>query len=86
MRKKEQRVIDTTPILTIPQITDAPPIMQSCNPTAMQKGTNPMFVMNHKEIQATLKAGKKFTYTNPVVDHRPQKADPNQIHITAGGT
>jgi hypothetical protein len=42
-----------------------------------QKGANAMFVMNHKEIQATLKAGKKFTYANPVVDHRPQKADPN---------
>jgi hypothetical protein len=50
-----------------------------------QKGTNAMFVMNHKEIQATLKAGKKFTYANPVVDHRPQKADPNRICITAGG-
>jgi hypothetical protein len=50
-----------------------------------QKGTNTMFVMNHKEIQATLKAGKKFTYANPVVDHQPQKADPNQIRTTAGG-
>jgi hypothetical protein len=34
IRKKEQRVIDDTPILTIPQITDAPNIMQSRNPTA----------------------------------------------------
>jgi hypothetical protein len=50
-----------------------------------QKGVNAMFVMNHKEIQATLKAGKKFTYANPVVDHRPQKADPNRIRITVGG-
>ena len=29
-----QRVIDTTPILTVPRITDAPPIMQARNPTA----------------------------------------------------
>jgi hypothetical protein len=27
-------VIDETPILTIPRITDAPPSMQACNPTS----------------------------------------------------
>ena len=32
--KKEQRVINDTPILTIPRIMEAPSIMQSCNPTA----------------------------------------------------
>jgi hypothetical protein len=32
--KEEQRVINDTPILTIPRITDAPNIMQSHNPTA----------------------------------------------------
>ena len=50
-----------------------------------QKGTNAMFVMNHDDIQKILKAGKKFTYANPVVDHRPQKEDPNRIRIVAGG-
>jgi hypothetical protein len=35
--KEEQRVIDYTPILTIPRITEVPAIMQSRNPTA--KGT-----------------------------------------------
>jgi hypothetical protein len=49
-----------------------------------QKGTNAMFVMNHDKIKTVLKAGKKITYANPVVDHRPQKADPNRICITAG--
>jgi hypothetical protein len=44
-----------------------------------------MFVMNHDKIKTVLKARKKFTYANPVVDHRPQKADPNCICITAGG-
>jgi hypothetical protein len=39
-----------------------------------QKGTNAMFVMNHEETKNVLKAGKIFTYANPVVDHRPQKA------------
>jgi hypothetical protein len=32
-RENQQRVIDNTPILTIPCITDAPAIMQSHNPT-----------------------------------------------------
>ena len=30
----EQRVMDDYPIITVPRITDAPPIMQSRNPTA----------------------------------------------------
>ncbi len=34
VRMQQQRVIDETPILTIPCITNAPPIMQSQNPTA----------------------------------------------------
>ena len=50
-----------------------------------QKGTNAMFVMNHDDIQKIIKAGKKNTYANPVVDHRPQKEDPNRIRITSGG-
>jgi hypothetical protein len=43
-REEEQRVIDDTPILTIPWITEAPGIMQSCNPTAKQtlKNTPPL--------------------------------------------
>jgi hypothetical protein len=50
-----------------------------------QKGRNAIFVMNHDNITKVLKLGKKFTYANPVVDHRPQKEDPNRIQITAGG-
>jgi hypothetical protein len=34
VRMQQQRVSDTTPILTIPRITNAPPIMQSWNPMA----------------------------------------------------
>ena len=49
-----------------------------------QKGTNAMFVMNHDKIKTVLKAGEKIMYANPVVDHRPQKTDPNCICITAG--
>ena len=42
-----------------------------------------MIVMNHNDIKKILKAGKKFTDTNPVVDHHPQKEDPNRILIVA---
>ena len=42
-----------------------------------------MFVMTHDEIMHA--AAKKNTYANPVIDHRPQKEDPNRIRITAGG-
>ena len=33
-QERQQRVIDNSPIVTIPRITDAPPIMQARNPTA----------------------------------------------------
>jgi hypothetical protein len=44
-----------------------------------------MFVMTHDEIAHAHRAKRVFTYGNPVVDHRPQKEDPNRIRITAGG-
>ncbi len=59
-------------------------MVQGDNKTS-QKGSKALFVMNHIKIKTVLKAGRKFTYVNPVVDHRPQKADPNRICITAGG-
>ncbi len=59
-------------------------IAQGCNKMG-QKGTNAMFVMNHDEIQHAQAAKKFFTYTNPVVDYRPQKEDPHRIWFTAGG-
>jgi hypothetical protein len=34
-----------------------------------QKGTIAMFVMTHDGINQVLRAGKKFAYANPVVDH-----------------
>ncbi len=44
-----------------------------------QIGTNAIFVMNHNELGQILRAGKNITFANPVVNHRPQKEDPNQI-------
>jgi hypothetical protein len=37
VRKVEQRVIDDSPIITIPKITDAPGIIEAQNPTAKRK-------------------------------------------------
>jgi hypothetical protein len=59
-------------------------IAQGDNKTG-QKGTNSMFVMKHNEIKKTYLDKQKFTYAKVVVDHRPQKEDPNHIRITAGG-
>ena len=50
-----------------------------------QKGTNAIFVMKHDELAQILRAGKKIPFAHPVVGHRPQKEDPNQIWITAMG-
>ena len=49
-----------------------------------QKGTNAMFVMSPRDIPHIPK-DRVVTYARVVVDHRPQKADPNRIRITAGG-
>ncbi len=48
-----------------------------------QKETNVMFVMTHNKLAHVLRAGKKFTFANPVVNNWLQKEDPNQIRITA---
>ncbi len=50
-------------------------IAQGNNNTG-QKGTDAMFIMTHDNIMHALKAGKKFTYCNPVVDHHPQRRIP----------
>ena len=44
-----------------------------------------MFVMTREDIAHALASGKFFTYANSVVDFCPQKEDPYQIRITAGG-
>jgi len=41
--------------------------------------------MTHKEINIAKTAGHKLTYARVVVDHRPQKEDPNRIRIAVGG-
>ena len=46
-------------------------------------GSNEIFVMTHNDIQHL--AGTKYTYAHILLDHHPQKVDPNRICITAGG-
>ena len=48
------------------------------------KGTNTIHFMTHEEIRTILK-DRTVTYPRVVVDHRPQKPDPNRVRITAGG-
>jgi hypothetical protein len=47
-----------------------------------QKGTNAMFVMLPSDIP-NIPKNRVVMYTRVVVNHCPQKADPNQIRITA---
>ena len=49
-----------------------------------QKGTNAMFVMTPSDIP-NIPKDRTITYAWVVVNHRPQKEDPNHIWITAGG-
>jgi hypothetical protein len=49
-----------------------------------QKGTNAVFIMFPSDIPLIPK-DHVITYARVVVDHRPQKEDPNHIRITAGG-
>jgi hypothetical protein len=59
--------------------------MEQGDPKTGQKGTNSVFEMTHKEIDIAMVAGHKWTYERIVVDHQPQKENPNQIRITVNG-
>ncbi len=48
------------------------------------KGTNTVKFMTLEEI-AKISKDWTVTYTRIVPDYRPQKKDPNRVHITAGG-
>jgi hypothetical protein len=47
-----------------------------------QKGTNAMFIMLPFDIP-NIPKDRVIAYARVVIDHRPQKADPNRIQITA---
>jgi hypothetical protein len=49
-----------------------------------QQGTNSIFVMTHDDIRH-IPTDRTITYARVVVDFHPQKTDPHQVRITAGG-
>jgi hypothetical protein len=58
--------------------------MSQGNNKTGQPGTNAMFVMLPSNVP-NIPKDRVITYAKVVDDHCPQKADPNQIRITAGG-
>ena len=48
------------------------------------KGTNTIFYLTHDEIRRIPK-DRTVTHAQIVINHRPQKDDPNQVQITDGG-
>ncbi len=58
--------------------------MSKGNNKTGQKGTNAMFIMLPSNI-SNIPKNRVVSYVQVVIDHRPQKADPNKIRITAGG-
>ena len=48
------------------------------------KGTNTIFFMSHSEI-CLIPYDRTVTYARTVIDHWPQKEDPNRVRITVCG-
>eukprot|EP00804_Cyclotella_cryptica_P000090 CCRYP_013749-RA/>CCRYP_013749-RA protein AED:0.16 eAED:0.11 QI:0/0/0/1/0/0/3/0/1031 len=49
-----------------------------------RKGTDTIFFMSHDEIKQ-IPCHRTITYARIVVNYRPQKDNPNRVHITVGG-
>ena len=48
------------------------------------EGTNTVNFMTHKQIR-NIPNDRTVTYARIVIDYQPQKNNPNQVRITAGG-
>jgi hypothetical protein len=57
-------------------------LAQGC--TGITKGTNTIFYLSHADI-CKIPQDRTVTYVRIVIDHRPQKEDPNCVRITVGG-
>jgi hypothetical protein len=57
-------------------------LAQGC--TGIIKGTNTIFFLLHAVI-CNIPSDRTVTYTRLVIDHHPQKEDPNRVRITVGG-
>jgi hypothetical protein len=52
--------------------------------TGVTKGTDTIFYLSHADI-CKIPQDRTVTYARVVIDHRPQKEDPNRVRITVGG-
>jgi len=57
------------------------PLAQGC--PGVTKGTNTIFYLSHADI-CKIPHDRTETYTRIVIDHQPQKEDPNRVRITVG--
>jgi hypothetical protein len=57
-------------------------LTQGC--PGVTKGTNTIFYLSHADI-CKIPKDRTVTYARIVIDHRPQKEDPNRVRITVGG-
>jgi hypothetical protein len=57
-------------------------LAQGC--PGITKGTNTIFFLLHADI-CTISSNRTITYTRIVINHHPQKEDPNHVRITVGG-
>ena len=57
-------------------------LAQGC--TGITKGTNTIFYLSHADI-CKIPQDRTVTYARIVIDHQPQKEDPNRVCITVGG-
>ena len=57
-------------------------LTQGC--PGVTKGTNSIFYLSHADI-CKISQDRTVTYARIVIDHQPQKEDPNHVRITVGG-
>jgi hypothetical protein len=57
-------------------------LAQGC--PGVTKGTNTIVYLSHSDI-CKISQDRTVTYARIVIDHRPQKEDPNHVRITVGG-
>ncbi len=57
-------------------------VEQGC--TGITKGTNTIYFLSHADI-CNIPSNRTVTYTRIVINHCPQKEDPNRVRITVGG-
>ena len=88
MREEEQRVIGNTPIITLPCITDTPPIMQARNPTSKRALKSTPRI--HKRVTRNNRLGKfpEINRVHPIPQSSKIVSDNNvQVHFpTKSGT